>query len=230
MIGSTSRPRNRRQPGMISPTHCTMCSLDEDLWVERVEIQPGNAAVLHHALGYVEPPGSGGWYNWVDGVMIAYAPGNDGEVAAPGVARFVSKGSRIFLELHYVTTGREEVDRSRLGLHLAEERPDRVLRTTGAIDVMFEIPPGAASRCCRYPTITSTGSGPIHWRRPRRCRREAVLRSAEALTTRRRIVSTPTRPNGYGLARRQPTRCSSATSPTHTWRPPTISPIGTGAI
>ena len=117
--------------------------VDEDLWIEGVEFQPGNPAVLHHALGYVVPPDSDGLYNWVDGVMISYAPGNGAEFAPPEVARFVPKGSRVFVELHYVTTGREEVDRSRVGFHLSDNRPERVLRTTGAVDVFFEIPPGA---------------------------------------------------------------------------------------
>ena len=117
--------------------------VDKDFWLEGLEFQPGNAAVLHHALGYVVPPGSDGYYNWVDGVMITYAPGNGAERSPAGAARFVPKGSKIFVELHYVTTGREEVDRSRLGLHLADSPPERVLRTTGAVDVKFVIEPGA---------------------------------------------------------------------------------------
>lgn len=116
--------------------------LDEDLWINGIEFQPGNPAVLHHALGYVVPPGADD-YNWVDGVMITYAPGNGQELAPSGSARFVPKGSKVFLELHYVTTGREELDQSRVGLHFADEPPERVFRTTGGFDLFFEIPPGA---------------------------------------------------------------------------------------
>ena len=38
---------------IIFPTHFT-----EDKWIEKIEIRPGNRAVLHHAIAFARPPGA----------------------------------------------------------------------------------------------------------------------------------------------------------------------------
>jgi hypothetical protein len=137
----------------------------EDKWVERVEVRPGNPAVLHHVNVFASPPGSksfaalerGRYYQFpakpqkdpepftfaMSGgeALHGFAPGGDPTVFAPGQARLVKAGSDIVYQLHYQAGGTEASDTTRVGFVFAEAPPTERITSVTVQNFDFQIPP-----------------------------------------------------------------------------------------
>ncbi|MEM9367187.1 MAG: redoxin domain-containing protein [Planctomycetota bacterium] len=112
----------------------------EDKWVRAAQVVPGEPAVVHHSIVFVRPP-DGSSYDGI-GFLGAYVPGQRTGVFPQGYARHVPAGSKLVFQMHYTPRGREERDRSRLGIWFAEDADTTHRVTTRlAINHEFEIPP-----------------------------------------------------------------------------------------
>lgn len=112
----------------------------QDTWVEAIEIRPDNKRVLHHA-NLVQ-------YKWGErfsqrGFITGQVPGGDAMVLDPGVAVKIHADSVLALQVHYVTTGKPEVDRLRVGLRFPRVRVRKQLHPMIVTTSRFEIPAGA---------------------------------------------------------------------------------------
>jgi len=91
----------------------------EETWVQGIEILPSNPAVVHHANLAFNNPEEGGYeeqFNFLTGYVPGGAP-----VDIPGpIAMKIPKGAGLFLQIHYVTTGKKEKNRMRVGIRYAE--------------------------------------------------------------------------------------------------------------
>jgi thiol-disulfide isomerase/thioredoxin len=123
----------------------------EDVWIQAAEARPGDAAVVHHIIVFVVPPGadaervvSGG-----QGFLCGYAPGDMPSLLPAGTAKKIAAGSELVFQLHYTPNGTPAKDRSSVGLIVARERPTREARTIGIVNEEFTIPPGAAAHPVR---------------------------------------------------------------------------------
>ncbi|MEZ5966180.1 MAG: redoxin family protein [Planctomycetota bacterium] len=111
-----------------------------ETWVEAVEILPSNRRVLHHAnLAYFELKKG---YS-PDGFITGFVPGGDPLVLDPGTAMRIPAGSVLGLQAHYVTTGKKESDRIRVGLRFPKTRVTRRAEVLVVTNTRFAIPPGA---------------------------------------------------------------------------------------
>ncbi len=117
----------------VVPTHFT-----EDRWVQVAEIRPGNRAVVHHVIAFVQPPGSKEPVEYLAG----YAPGAVPVELDPGRAKLVSAGSNIVFELHYTPNGTATTDQTKIGLIFAKEPPKQRVYTVVLNAYRFAIPPG----------------------------------------------------------------------------------------
>jgi peroxiredoxin len=114
----------------------------EDKWIQAAEARPDNRSVVHHIVAFFVPPGEkarGG-----RGAMIGYAPGMPPSKFPDGAAMLVPAGSKVVFQMHYTPNGKEQNDRSYVGLKFAD--PDSVKYRMGggmAPNNFFEIPPGA---------------------------------------------------------------------------------------
>ena len=115
--------------------------IQEDVWLRGTEIVPGNTRVLHHIIATTIRPGEDRTKNGK--ALTGYAPGMGPDLLPEGTGIQLRAGSRIVFQLHYTTSGKAEVDRSRLGLYLAKVKPARELRSNVLMDSDFKIPPGA---------------------------------------------------------------------------------------
>lgn len=89
---------------------------EQDTWVEAIEIKASNPRVIHHAnLGYLE----GFDVNPKESFLTSQVPGGQALTGPPGYAGLIPKGATLALQLHYVTTGKPEVDRPRVGIRFA---------------------------------------------------------------------------------------------------------------
>jgi peroxiredoxin len=119
-------------------------SFDEDKWVQAAECKPGQRAVVHHIIAYVnknkeasDPLGSG--------MLAAYAPGDLGSVYPPGAAKRLPKGATIQFQMHYTPNGVACKDRSSVALVFAKEPPKVEVKTRAISNFFFTIPPNDAN-------------------------------------------------------------------------------------
>jgi mono/diheme cytochrome c family protein len=91
----------------------------EDTWVQGIEIQPSNSSVVHHANLAYNNPDAGGYEEKV-GFLTGFVPGVSPAVIPAPVAMLIPKGSSLFLQIHYVTTGKKEKNKMRVGIRYAE--------------------------------------------------------------------------------------------------------------
>jgi len=114
----------------------------EDKWIQAAEARPDNRSVVHHIVAFFVPPGEkarGG-----RGAMIGYAPGMPPNKFPPGAALFVPAGSKVVFQMHYTPSGKEQKDRSYIGLKFADPAQVKYRMGGGMVpNNFFEIPPGA---------------------------------------------------------------------------------------
>ncbi len=116
---------------------------DEDRWVEKAEAKPGAAAVVHHIIAFVVPPGE----RFIPGnprtpTLCGTAPGEMPLILPPGMAKKIPKGSKIVFQLHYTPNGKAQKDRSEIGLIFAKKSPQKEVITVPIFNFLFRIPPG----------------------------------------------------------------------------------------
>jgi hypothetical protein len=119
------------------PTH-----FQEDMWIQAAEAQPGDRAVVHHILVFVDDH-SGQRRQGLGGQLCGFAPGDMPAVFAPGIAKKVPAGSDLVFQLHYTPVGTVRTDRSRVGLIFAKQPVEHLAITRGIAQRRFIIPPGA---------------------------------------------------------------------------------------
>ena len=115
----------------------------EDRWIRYAECRPGNRAVVHHMVVNFIPPGKQP-RTGLRGAMVGFAPGLPPVRFPEGMAMFVPAGSKILFQMHYTPNGSPQQDRSSLGLVFADSASVKhPVDGGGAVNVTFEIPPGA---------------------------------------------------------------------------------------
>jgi hypothetical protein len=135
--------------------------LPEDKYIEAIEYRPGNRAVVHHMLAYVdtkgqarkkdeEEPGLGytcfsGPGIEVHGDLGGWAPGNEPSRLPEGLGRALPRKADVVVQVHYHPDGKPEKDRSRIGLHFARKPVRQTLHWNAAADLKLRIEPGEAN-------------------------------------------------------------------------------------
>ncbi len=141
--------------------------LEQNAWISAVEVRPGNRAMVHHALLYVEEgiqsrereaEGPGPGYPCFGGARVPvtdsfgeWAPGMQPRFYPPGTARFLPRKSRIIMQVHYSALyGKVEPDASEVGVYFAKGPvARRLLSNDVRSDAPFTIPADAVSHTLR---------------------------------------------------------------------------------
>jgi len=132
----------------------------EDKGVIGVEFRPGAREVVHHAIFYLDATGRARELDRADegpgysrfggpgftpsGALGGWAPGASPHTYPKGVGRRIHAGEDVVLQIHYHASGREVVDRSRIGLRFATEPLERVVRGLVVGRQDLDIPAGEA--------------------------------------------------------------------------------------
>jgi hypothetical protein len=137
-----------------------------DQWISAVDIQPGNRAIVHHVLLFIDRRGQsaaldeqdpGPGYscfggpgvepaNETEGVEFllgGWAPGAQPLVAPENVALKVPAGARVVIQMHYRPNGQPETDRTKIGLYFPTKPVKKQFRTLPILNRNFTIPAGA---------------------------------------------------------------------------------------
>jgi len=159
----------------------------EDKWITASEVRPGNRAVVHHTIVYVEPPGARPRPRRRDYIFLAgYVPGLRCDSLPERSARRIPAGSNLIFEMHYTPNGSKQVDKTEIGLWFADPRNiENEVITTEIGNDSFEIPPGAEAHvvtATSRPTkreVTMLSMSPHMHLRGKAFRYELVLPTGE---------------------------------------------------
>ena len=125
--------------------------LNEDSWIQAVEVRPGNRQVVHHVLVFVQfplarlkeaPPHDGGLLHGYFAIMV---PGESPMVFPEGMGKKIPAGATLIFQVHYTTTGEAAEDQTSIGVVFAKKPPAQEVVTRGIVNALIRIPPGAAN-------------------------------------------------------------------------------------
>jgi peroxiredoxin len=116
----------------------------EDRWVQALEARPGNRAVVHHIVVFVDDGKKllGDPLRHMKTHLVSFAPGDLPSVYSPGTAKLIPAGADLIFEMHYTPIGTAMPDRSKVGLIFANTPPARRAYTMVIRDRDIAIPPG----------------------------------------------------------------------------------------
>ena len=122
--------------------------LEENVWVQAVELLPGDPAAVHHVLvDFGEVATEGFWKGQLKpesrSRLGVYIPGQWQDVYAEGAGILMPEDADIEFEMHYTTYGKPTVDHSRLGLYFHKQPPRQRLHFALFIHPGILIPPHA---------------------------------------------------------------------------------------
>ena len=145
-----------------------------DRYVSAVDVQPGNRAVVHHVIAFIDGSGAsanldghekepgytsfGGVGFTPTGSLGGWAPGMTAHALPDGVATEVPAGARIVLQVHYHKDGKPETDFSRIGLYFARTEVQKTLHIIPVIHGL-DIPAGDA----HYTVSTMGAPSPVNF-------------------------------------------------------------------
>ncbi|MCS1409837.1 MAG: hypothetical protein M2R45_03023 [Verrucomicrobia subdivision 3 bacterium] len=114
----------------------------EDAWLKAAVVIPGDPEVVHHSLVFMisDPTDLFAVQFGLAGFYAGYVPGLDAEFFPEGTGKFLPKGSEFVFQQHYTPNGKTTSDVTKLGLYLAEKKPERQLLTTAAFTTDINIP------------------------------------------------------------------------------------------
>ncbi|MBO0701177.1 MAG: hypothetical protein J2P46_22460, partial [Zavarzinella sp.] len=173
---------------VVFPTH-----FDEDKYLSAIEVRPGNARVVHHTIQVIDTHGRarqlqeraqskrkpteadrGPGYSTHRGMgflpepsngLGGWAPGLVPQRLPDGVGQRLPKDSDIVVQIHYHRTGKEEHDRTRLGLYFAKGPVREYLTAIPVTGLFWQVPPGAKEFKVDS-SITLTEDVKLHWMVP----------------------------------------------------------------
>jgi thiol-disulfide isomerase/thioredoxin/Ca2+-binding EF-hand superfamily protein len=115
--------------------------LDDDKWVQAIEVKPGNRSVVHHVLVFVQVEGKE--HRERDGFWGIYVPGNSSLIYPDGFAKRLPKGAKLQFQMHYTPNGTATTDRTSIGIVYAKHPPQHEVQVTGIFNSKIRIPAGA---------------------------------------------------------------------------------------
>ncbi|MBN9121500.1 MAG: redoxin family protein [Planctomycetes bacterium] len=150
---------------LVFPTN-----LSEDKYIAAMEVRPGNPSVVHHTLQMLDTTGRArklqeeakekakptdpdrgpgypvqmGWGFLPDraGMLGGWAPGGIPKRLPDGVGQKLPKGADVCVQFHYHRTGKEEKDRTKIGVYFAKKPVTEPYRSVPVAGLFRQIPAG----------------------------------------------------------------------------------------
>jgi hypothetical protein len=131
----------------------------ETVWVQSMAVKPGNPKVVHHLIAFLDRTGVakkkeqeltdgqpgyetfGGPGFLPTGSLGGWAPGLVTRRTPDGVAFKVDPGTKIVLQIHYHRSGKEETDKTRIGLYYAKKPVTSEMNLAWVMNLAIRIKP-----------------------------------------------------------------------------------------
>ena len=137
----------------------------QDRHVSAVDFRPGNRAVVHHVIAYLDTTGqarklaaasSSSSYATGGGIGFAgaewlegWAPGKTPRHLPARHGKLIPAGADFVLQIHYHKTGKPERDQTRVGLYFAKEPIDHRVLVSRVNSRGLQIPAGESNHVAR---------------------------------------------------------------------------------
>ncbi len=165
-------------------------NLEEDRWIQALEVQPSAREVTHHVLVFASPKGRPRAEGERQGFFAVYVPGNNTLIYPDGFAKQLPKNSTLHFQIHYTPNGKATEDQTKIGLVFAKDAPKHEVKVTAMVNAAFTIP--------ETPITRSKASSPTCRSRPRpsrssrtpTCAARPLATTLNCPTERRRTCST----------------------------------------
>jgi len=117
---------------------CLPLALEEERWIRAIEVRPQARSVVHHVLFFYDETGSGRRAEARDSVpgfsgmglnvgdnkgLGGWAVGASAFALPDGLALPLPKGADILIQTHFHPSGKEEQERTKIGIHFADREP-----------------------------------------------------------------------------------------------------------
>jgi hypothetical protein len=113
--------------------------LDEEKWIRAIEVRPTAPKAVHHMLYYGDPTASLRQTDGASGVpgfsgiglprgtvgLGVWAAGTQPHFLPDGIARPFPKGADLIIQEHFHPTGKEELEKTVVGIYFAKAAPER---------------------------------------------------------------------------------------------------------
>jgi hypothetical protein len=125
-------------------------SLPEDKWLRAVAYDVGDKSVLHSLMIYARQADAPvtSQTDLIDPAVSDYVsifvPGEQVDAFPEGTAYRLAANRDLAFKIRYLTSGRETVDRTRIGLYFQDQAPEMVVDTLVIANDRISIPAGAA--------------------------------------------------------------------------------------
>ena len=117
--------------------------LTQDMWVNGMEIIPGNRSIVHHILVFVREKGN--QKRGLDGergFLAGYVPGTRAQPMPEGMAKRIPANSELVFQIHYTPNGTAQTDLSKVGFMIADSKKiTHEVQATSSVQTNFRIPP-----------------------------------------------------------------------------------------
>lgn len=137
-------PQEIPATGVLDYIHVSVpIDIPEDRWLRGSQYVAGDRTVLHHTLNSLVEPGEsrrGGFLgggNANQANITAYIPGAQPRLNPPNTGGLLKAGSKLNLQLHYTTNGKETTDASEIGLWFYPKGEVPEKRMSGACACIF---------------------------------------------------------------------------------------------
>ncbi len=130
--------------------------IEEDQWVRASQYIPSDRSVLHHTIHDLIGPDGERNSPLNTARITAYVPGGEPHEELPNTGGILRAGSKIALNMHYTTNGRETTDTSRIGLWFYPEGVVPEERMSGRCACIY--PRGWTDIPANHPNFEQTAS------------------------------------------------------------------------
>ena len=147
--------------------------LDEDKYVNALQVLPGNKQIVHHVLLFLDTSGAAEKLDGADGYpgypcyggpgfdigvstieqvlsgsfgLGGWVPGSQIFPLPDDVGIFLPKEAKVVMQVHYFPNGRPGPDQTKLGLYFSKKPVDKRLRYLPLVNTTFKIQPGEADK------------------------------------------------------------------------------------
>lgn len=162
LILTTQRPFKLHSEGPdVYRNFVLKTSFKETRWVQAMDVRPGNTAIVHHVIAFVDAKGrshelekrttdgqegyttfGGPGFN-PDSSFGGWAPGLRAKRTPARTGFRLEPGATVVMQVHYHPNGKPEADQTRLALYFAKEPVRQEMRLAWMANPLFSIPAGA---------------------------------------------------------------------------------------
>lgn len=140
----------------------------EPVYVTAMAVRPGNPRIVHHVIAFLDQSGSavrlaakqtdgqpgystfGGPGFLPSGSLGGWAPGYRTRQTPPGTAFKIEPGTKLVLQVHYHRTGKEEEDKTRVGLYFSKTPVKDEIHLSWMLNPFLRIPAGESNHKMVY--------------------------------------------------------------------------------